>query len=64
VLRRRVAPEAERVGIDALAGDAVEALGDVEPLDLDLRRTTRLRVQHFATTAEAVRLHLVTRAAD
>ena len=56
---RRLAAEQDGIAVDALAGDAVEALGDVEALDLDPRARAGLGLQGDAADAEAVGRELV-----
>jgi hypothetical protein len=61
---RRFAAEQHRVAVDALAGDAVQPLGDVQPPDLQRLDLTRLHAQRPPARAEAVGRELVARTAD
>ena len=60
----RLAAEKHSVSKDALPRHAIEPLGGVDPLDLDLGRAARLDVERDAGEAEAVFAELVTVAFD
>ena len=42
------------IAVDPFAGDAIEALGDVEAFDFDARLSTRFNIEGFAADAEAI----------
>src|SRR5262249_11495643 len=57
---RGLAAEQDGVAIDAVAGDPVQALGDVQPPDLEFHGPAGLGLQDHATDAESVPGELVT----
>jgi hypothetical protein len=63
-VRRRLTAGEHGVAVDALAGDTVQPLGDVRPLDLQRRRRTGPGLDSGAGVAEAVAGKLITEARD